>query len=437
MKRLIILIVSIVVLLFLIAGLYIHSNHFKKILRHKIETVTNGKVIIQDKFHVSFYPFLSLTADKVICRNPQGFGHTLFAKFDKISFSIRFIPLLFGKISLSKIKAYDGEINILQRKNGKTNWQIMLEKIRKGNTTSRVIIMPKVIDIRGVNLNIINLNTRQKSTISNINFDIKAKPVAPGNTTNDYFIDNVTLNGQLNITAINVKNFKVRNLTAAFRQKRNHYLFSPLRASLYGGFFEGSTGAEVTEKKRNYFLKGTFSRINIQKLLIDLLKYDRLIGIGRVNIDLRANSIDPEKMMSTVNGAIKFNIQQGNILGVNFPSILNLGTTLLKTITIIPLIAQARERQTNFGQMSGSARIKNGILINRDLYILTKDIEITGEGKIDLVHKKINFLMQIKPRGGNIIVYANFDGPLGNPEIKLIKPSAVPLLLKSILPIPV
>lgn len=439
MKRFIILIISILFLLILFLGFYLNSNHFKKTLTDKIEAISDGKLIIEDQLNLSFYPFLSLTAYKVVLENPSGFGNKPFFKFDKVSFSIKFIPLLIGKIALSKIIVHNGQINIIRNREGKTNWQVVLEKIKEKNSKSNLLILPKTIDIKHVDLNIIDLKNNQTSLISDINFTIRPKHVSlsDADENNDY-LDELELNGKLNIAKINARHFKVNNIKASFEGKKNSYSFSPLTALLYEGRFQGSAGVKIIPQKRNYFLKGSFQQIDVQKLFKDLFNYNRILGTGELTIDLSATSIDPDKITPSVNGSMKFNIKNGDILGINFPSILNIGSTLIKTITIIPLIAQSQQSQkTNFGIMRGSAKIKNGILINRDLYILTKDIEIRGEGKIDLVHKKINYVMRLKPRGKNITVYANFNGPLGNPEIKVVKPSAVPLLLQSILPLPV
>jgi len=434
MKRFIILLISLFACAILFLFFYLNSNHFKSKVIDKINQVTQGKLTFDGELHLSFYPVLGLSAHKIILKNAKDFGNKPFFQFEKVSFSVKLIPLLMGDIAPSKIIVYDGEINIIRNKQDKTNWQALLDHEKKENKKWSVVTLPKKLDIKNINLNFIDLKTNKTTRISNINFALKPTSIASiiqhEDQKNNTFTE-VELEGKLDISAIKSEYLNLTAINAYFKGKRDDFVFSPLSAKLYGGGFNGSAGVKITQKQRNYFLKGSFQHINVEKLLTNILGYRRLVGTGQLTVNLTAQSIDPEKIMPSINGDLKFNIKNGNILGINFPSILNVGVSLIKTITIIPLIAQSQSHsnKTDFGSMSGSAIIRNGILTNKDLYILTKDIEATGQGKVDLVHQSIDYLIRLRPQGKTLIVNVSLSGPLGNPNIKVVKGSVVPTLL--------
>ena len=82
--------------------------------------------------------------------------------------------------------------------------------------------------------------------------------------------------------------------------------------------------------------------------------------------------------------------------------------------------------------MQGSAIVKNGIITNRDLVISTKDVDATGEGKIDLPKNTIHYVIRLQLKGKPITVYVNINGPLNHAKVSVVKPSLLPTLLSTI-----
>jgi uncharacterized protein involved in outer membrane biogenesis len=378
--------------------------------------------------------------DQVMLKNPSGFGDKPLCQFHEVSFSLRLAPLFIGKIIPATLVIHSGNINLIRNQSGNTNWNKILFG-ENSKTLSSFEFIPKKIDIKHVNLYFNDLKNNHQSNVLDINFKIRPSLAGAINIQNqaskERLISQLNIKGNLSIKSARFKNFQITNIRTSFDDKQGLLIFSPMQANLYQGNFKGNVSANFTKTTPRYSVRGSFKDINVKNLLNDLVGYQRLLGIGQMDVDLTASSIDTAKIIPSLNGKLKFNIKNGDILGINFPSILNIGISLIKTITIIPRLVEMGKQKTTFGSMHGSAIIRNGVITNNDLYILTQDIEGNGKGKIDLVNKQIDYLFEIRPQGKTTIVRAAINGPLGNPKVQIFRQGFVPTLFQSFIPGPV
>jgi AsmA protein len=89
------------------------------------------------------------------------------------------------------------------------------------------------------------------------------------------------------------------------------------------------------------------------------------------------------------------------------------------------------ENVTNFGNLTGTAVIKNGVATNNDLALISPRFDSKGSGSLNLVNQQINYTLQIQPKipgqGSNdgslninsMTLPVSVGGTLSNPSISL------------------
>jgi AsmA protein len=98
-------------------------------------------------------------------------------------------------------------------------------------------------------------------------------------------------------------------------------------------------------------------------------------------------------MKRNLNGRIALNVRNGAILGIDLDDIVGSAGSFV--------LARGRQsgaiderKRTEFTQLTGSARIADGVAVNEDLKAQTKQLSVTGSGRIDLAAEQLDYTLR-------------------------------------------
>jgi AsmA protein len=140
-------------------------------------------------------------------------------------------------------------------------------------------------------------------------------------------------------------------------------------------------------------MTGKLGNIDAGALLKDLgaNQNDKLQLKGIANIDLQVTTagLDGNELTRNLNGTSHFSFVNGQLVG------LNIGGMIDKAYAVVKGQAKPAESEdvTNFGVLTGTATITNGVISNSDLYIDSPRFDTKGKGVIDLVNQHIDYLL--------------------------------------------
>ena len=139
MKR-ILLICGAVLAVLLIAALTVPFFIPKSAYKARIETAAtnalNRDVELTGDVSISIFPRISASIDGVTVANPEGFARDDMIKAGELRGSVKWLPLLSGKVDVQQITFVDADVFLQKRADGETNWQFGTGKAEEKTSES-------------------------------------------------------------------------------------------------------------------------------------------------------------------------------------------------------------------------------------------------------------------------------------------------------------
>ena len=214
----------------------------------------------------------------------------------------------------------------------------------------------------------------------------------------------------------------IENADVAINLARGLLKFDPIQGQVYGGQYNGHISVDASRKQGNLpLLSANESLRNVQigPVLKAVTGSDTLLGQGNVSARLTARGQDMQALRSSLNGNLAINLVDGAINGINVAHELRKAYAIYKGQ---PTQTGDDAQQTDFSELSATAKVVNGVVINRDLAMKSPLFRINGEGKIDLVREHIDYKL-------NTAVVGSLSGQ-GGLELGELKGVTVPIVIK-------
>lgn len=203
---------------------------------------------------------------------------------------------------------------------------------------------------------------------------------------------------------------------------------APIRGALYGGRGELAARVDVRGKEAAaYHLDGTFTNVSVQPLLADARSISALSGTGDLSLSLEAEAADPSRLMDALGGQVTMSVRDGRIEGADLLKFLAQARAMADTLRGKPAAVQPDPAdRTKFTRLTGSTTIVRGVARSRDLKLEAPDLAATGEGTIDLVRERIDYLLRARSdQAGNVAVPIAIEGPFDAPAYRIQAGAAV------------
>ncbi|MGA0610355.1 AsmA family protein [Caldimonas sp. KR1-144] len=190
----------------------------------------------------------------------------------------------------------------------------------------------------------------------------------------------------------------------------------------WGGQFAGTARADANTRRLG--LDFNADNVDLRALLSDVARYERLEGRGRLNARLQTGGASVSQLRTALDGRAAFSVRDGALRGIN------LAKTLRQWRSAIALTRAGgqdarqtgnNEERTDFTELSASFDIANGIARSKDLVAKSPFLRVGGEGSIDLVRSRIDYLARATVTGT--------DQGQGGPELAMLKGMTVPIEL--------
>lgn len=134
----------------------------------------------------------------------------------------------------------------------------------------------------------------------------------------------------------------------------------------------------------------SMSGISAEPLLTDAAGFDRLSGTGNMEIAVTAKGGSQRQMVQNLNGKGAVTFNDGAIKGINLAAMVrNAANAFLDP-------GASETQKTDFAELSGSFDIKQGLLSNQDLKLLSPLLRVEGKGTSDLPKRTVDYRVEPK-----------------------------------------
>jgi len=195
-----------------------------------------------------------------------------------------------------------------------------------------------------------------------------------------------------------------------------------LRFDLSGGQVSEKASLIVSRYPARWTESVKIRGVQVQPVLKALAGTDMLAGVMQMDTKLGGVGLLPEAATQRLNGTGNVLLRDGMIKGFDIA-----GT--LRNVTALG--QQSGPKQTDFSQLSGSFKVKNGVASNDDLFMASPLFRLTGYGQVNLVAKNMDY--HVKPRlvgslagqgdtesaRKGLVIPLRITGPLDGPKVKV------------------
>ncbi len=199
--------------------------------------------------------------------------------------------------------------------------------------------------------------------------------------------------GSLAAGRLKAANVHMENVELAFKAWDGLVSVKPAKVNLYQGSVVAALALDAAKAEPTTALTAAVSGVNAGPLLKDLLGHDSLQGRVNLNADLRCLGDTTPEMKRSLNGKADFHVKDGVFPGVDFLGLAKAASSGTRSGDA----GQAGQgKKTDFGELSGSLTIVNGLITNKDLSLKAPALRATGEGTANLGTEEIDYLLRPK-----------------------------------------
>jgi AsmA protein len=229
--------------------------------------------------------------------------------------------------------------------------------------------------------------------------------------------------GTLKIGQLKAYNVHSRNIVLRLTAKGGQLRLNPARAEMYDGRYQGNIGLDVRSDTPKLSLDEALSGVQVGPLLRDLTqKEEKLTGTAQMSAKLTAAGATPETLQKTLNGNAAFSFTDGAVKGVNLAKLIRDAKAKLSGQ---PTAGGSEPEQTDFTELTGTAKVTNGVVDNRDLSMKSPAFRVAGEGIADLPQQQVDYLVKAS-------IVGTSKGQ-GGKELESLKGVTVPVRIKGAL----
>lgn len=220
------------------------------------------------------------------------------------------------------------------------------------------------------------------------------------------------LDADISLTADGIDLGVVRLGTTALKLTidRARAVFDLARVQAYGGTISGQF---VVNGRKGLSVGGdlAFVGMDLQNLLRDFAGYERLVGTGDLRLKFLGSGASVDAIMQGLEGSGTLALGRGEILGLDIGG-------MIRTLDTSYV---GEGQKTIFDSLNASFTIAGGVLQNDDLVMAAPFARVSGEGKLGLGARTINYRLRAEADLGEQSLTAPIliKGPWADPKISL------------------
>ncbi len=196
------------------------------------------------------------------------------------------------------------------------------------------------------------------------------------------------LNGKLAIGSATIYGMKVSQVAVGIAADGGVLHVSPASAKLYDGTSTGDVTLDAHGTVPVMHLNESLAGIQVQPLLTDFAKLNRVSGRGNVTLDVTGRGNTSAALISSMDGRAALDLNNGAIKGIDLWSAINSAAALAQRQA---LPAKRPGNSTTFDALKASADLANGVATTKDLDIASGDLHVTGQGTANLVTEAVDY----------------------------------------------
>jgi AsmA protein len=229
------------------------------------------------------------------------------------------------------------------------------------------------------------------------------------------------LNGTATIGSATISRINVSQVRVTLAANDGVVHIAPVAAQLYGGTYSGNITLDDRGSVPVLTLDQSMTGIDVAQLLKAYDNIDRLSGRGTVTMNITGRGLTSDAVLSSLSGHVAANLADGSLQGLDLWHEINRAVALAQRH---PMPAAQSTGRTSFSTFKASADLASGIATTKDLNIASGNLDVTGQGTMNLVTEAIDYKVKAAisrgAGGGGMLADIPLDvtGKLTSPTVR-------------------
>ena len=212
----------------------------------------------------------------------------------------------------------------------------------------------------------------------------------------------LNIHGDAVLESLTIKDFLFEKPTLAIAAEGGNVRLTKLNAGFYEGKISASAAVNVAgELATNPQISANagINGISIPAMAAQIQALKDITGVADANVKVLGHGLTQAQITSGLNGTVDFKVVDGALLGVNLNQIL---CTMIASVRKEESTRTDWPAETPFTNLSGTARIVDGIIYNNDLTVALATVNVKGDGDVSLINQHIDYHLGLTITGESI-----------------------------------
>jgi AsmA protein len=194
----------------------------------------------------------------------------------------------------------------------------------------------------------------------------------------------------LSLDSLTMREIEVGRTVLGLKLAGNTLSAALQEMALYGGKATGNLEVAVADGVPAIRQQFQLDGLNALPFLTAVAGFERLEGNASAQLNVSSRGGSQLQLVRGLNGNGSVTFTDGAIVGINIAAMVrNAATAFLDP-------SAGEQRKTDFGQLSGTFAIRDGILTNDDMSLQAPVLRVAGRGRVDLPARTLTYLLEPK-----------------------------------------
>jgi AsmA protein len=203
----------------------------------------------------------------------------------------------------------------------------------------------------------------------------------------------MNVDGQLSLGKLNISGLIMQDIQLILSAKNGIVTTQQSVKQFYQGSYTGNLSMDMRNKKPAFAVNEKITHVQLEPLLKDFKGAARISGLVDASTQLQGQGNRTDQIKSSLNGQLVFLLKDSVVKGFNLQKMID-GSKALINGTALPV--DAKNDQSLFSEISGTAAINNSLIENNNLVAKTSKLRASGKGNASLATEKLDYKISAK-----------------------------------------
>jgi uncharacterized protein involved in outer membrane biogenesis len=402
-----------------------------KVLKSRIEATASKAlgmdVRIQGGVSVFFSPGFGASLADITVKN----GGADVAAVASMKIGLKLLPLIWGRIRISRLELVKPAISIVRQKNGKLNIET-----QRGKPSGELLTLKNIAISQGSFL-FTNLQSGGRIELEGV--DIAVGNLSAGGTPGGDPLKTLSFTDDIRCRRIRAGTLTLTDLEMKLAGGNGVCDVSQVRMKIFGGTGSGTLHADFTGTEPHFRIIFAVSKLKIEELLQESPDPKNMEGLAELSADLTArgktavevkrslsgqvsldgenlalNSMDIDELISSLLQSRRFSLVDVGAFFLAGP----FGPALTRGYRFADLFKESRGGNGVIAKLVSVWKIENGVAEAVDVAMATKVRRIAMKGGLNFIDNRFeDAVVAVLDQHGCAVITQKVRGPFSRPEI--------------------